>query len=221
VDEGQEQEPKMSESPPRFAPLQRVRDYLEGLSSRERTLLTTLGVVLGLVVVLGFAYTIYDRIDTLEENNEAMHSALRDIEKQRGPYLAARARAAQLDARIGQTPLQLSGFLEQISKETNLEIRETNPRTPEAAGKKYIQQSVDLRISKVALEPLLKFMRRLETYQQNLVLVTQLSIRARDDKHQDFEVDMTVSTYENAPKTAAKPSGTADKKADGADKETP
>ena len=60
-------------------------------------------------------------------------------------------------------------------------------------------------ISKVTLEPLLKFMRRMETYQSNLVLVTQLSIRARDDKHQEFEVDMTISTYEHAPKTAAKP----------------
>ena len=216
----------MSESSPRFPALQRVREYFDGLSPRERTLLLTLGVVIGLLIVLAGAYAIYDRIDTLEETNETMHRALRDIEKKRGPYLAARALAAQLESRIGQSPLQLSGFLEQISKETNIEIRETNPRTPEPIGKKYIQQSVDLRISKVALEPLLKFMRRLETYQSNLVLVTQLSIRARDDKHQDFEVDMTVSTYENAPKAAAAKAGgkadeKSDKKSDSTDKETP
>lgn len=214
----------MSESSTRFPALTRVREYFEGLSARERTLLLTLGVTIALLGVLTGTYFIYDRIDTLEENNEAMHRALLDIEKKRGPYLAARAMAAQLDSRIGQTPLSLSGFLEQISKETNLEIRETNPRTPEPIGKKYIQQSVDLRISKVALEPLLKFMRRLETYQSNLVLVTQLSIRARDDKHQDFEVDMTVSTYENAPKAppgkAGKADGQADKKSD-SDKEAP
>lgn len=214
----------MSESSPRFPALQRVREYLEGLSSRERTLLSTLGAVIMLLAVLGGTYYIYDRIDTLEENNEAMHRALTDIEKKRGPYLAARALAAQLELRVGQTPLSLSGFLEQIGKETGLEIRETNPRSPEPVGKKYIQQSVDLRISKVALEPLLKFMRRLETYQSNLVLVTQLSIRARDDKHQDFEVDMTVSTYENAPKSGAAKGGKSDDKADkksdsGGDKE--
>ncbi|HRI53917.1 MAG TPA: hypothetical protein PLW65_27445 [Pseudomonadota bacterium] len=214
----------MSESSTRFPALTRVREYFEGLSARERTLLLTLGVTITLLGVLTGTYFIYDRIDTLEENNEAMQRALLDIEKKRGPYLAARAMAAQLDSRIGQTPLSLSGFLEQISKETNLEIRETNPRTPEPIGKKYIQQSVDLRISKVALEPLLKFMRRLETYQSNLVLVTQLSIRARDDKHQDFEVDMIVSTYENAPKApagkAGKGDGPADKKSD-SEKEAP
>lgn len=216
----------MSESSTRFPALQRVREYLDGLSPRERALLTTLGVIVGLLLVLAGAYTIYDRIDTLEENNEAMHRALRDIEKKRGPYLTARALAAQLESRVGQSPLQLSGFLEQMSKDTGIEIRETNPRTPEPIGKKYIQQSVDLRISKVALEPLLKFMRHLETYQSNLVLVTQLSIRARDDKHQDFEVDMTVSTYENAPKAPAAKAGgktddKTDKKSDSSEKEIP
>ena len=32
----------------------------------------------------------------------------------------------------------------------------------------------------------------------------QLNIRSRDDKHQEFEVDMTVSTYEHAPKPTGK-----------------
>lgn len=185
--------------------LQRLRDLFDGLSPRERTLLGLLGGSFGVLLLLFTAYSIYDRIDTLDEKNEAMQRALSDIERKRSSYLSARARAATLDLRIGTTPLQLSGFLEQISKEAGLEIRETNPRTPEPLGKKYIQQSVDIRISKVTLEPLLKFMRRMETYQSNLVMVTQLSIRARDDKHQEFEVDMTISTYEHAPKTAAKP----------------
>jgi hypothetical protein len=190
--------------------LSRVRELLDGLAPRERTLLViALCSVLGLGA-LGAGVLLYDRIDTLEEQTEALQRALRDIAKKRGPYLQARARAAQLDARIGQSPLQLSGFLEGLAKETGIEIRETNPRTPEAMGKKYVQQSVDLRIGKVGLEPLLKFMRKIETYPSNLVMVTQLNIRSRDDKHQEFEVDMTISTYEHAPKVAGK-----DKKGDG------
>jgi hypothetical protein len=30
------------------------------------------------------------------------------------------------------------------------------------------------------------------------VVVTSLSVRTRDDKHQDLDVEMTVSTYEHA-----------------------
>jgi type II secretory pathway component PulM len=209
----------MSEILTKFPPLARLRDAFEGLSARERSLLALLGAVVVLLLFLFGAYTLYDRIDTLEERNLAMEKALSDIAKKRGPYLSARARQSQLDARIGSSPLQLSGFLEQVAKEASIEIRETNPRTPEPIGKKYIQQSVDLRLGRVKLEPLLKFMHRLETYPSNLVLVTQLSIRARDDKHEEFEVDMTVSTYEHAPKTATK-SAKPEAKAEG-EKEVP
>jgi hypothetical protein len=178
----------------------RFTELWESWPPRQRNLIA--GISAGVLVLglLALGYYAYDRIDTLEANNDAMQRALRDIEKKRGAYVAAKARERSLEARVGQNPLQLSGFVEQMGKEVGIEIRETNPRSAEALGKKYIQQSVDLRISKVGLEPLLRFMRRMETYQQNLVLITELSIRARDDKHQDFEVDMTVSTYEAAPK---------------------
>lgn len=200
----------------------RVNELLEALPARQRTLILAIAGGLLFVGLCAIAYIAYDRIDTVEENNAAMQRALRDLDKKRGAYVAAKARELALESRVGQSPLQLSGFVEQMAKDVGLEIRETNPRSPETVGKKWIQQSVDLRISKVGLEPLLRFMRRMETYQGNLVMVTELSVRARDDKHQDFEVDMTVSTYEHAPKAPKKgPKG--DKPAgDGAgDKDSP
>jgi len=199
----------------------RFKEQLESLPARQRTLL--LAGTWGLLVLglFALAYAAYDRIDTLEENNEAMRRALVDIDTKRAAYVAAKARERALEARIGQTPLQLSGFVEQLAKEVNLDIRETNPRSAEPVGKKYLQQSVDLRISKVGLEPLLRFMRRIETYQSNLVMVTALSMRAIDDKHQDFEVDMTVSTFDHAPKAAAKAGKGETKPSEAAEKETP
>ncbi|HNN95771.1 MAG TPA: hypothetical protein PKI03_26015 [Pseudomonadota bacterium] len=185
----------------------RLRESLDAIPARQRALLFGL---LGTVLFLGTAiaiYSVYDTIDTLEEKNDAMGRALRDIEQKREAYLSAKARERNLESRIGGSSLQLSGFLEQMAKEVGIEIRETNPRSPEPVGKKYLQQSIDVRIGKVALEPLLKFMRKIETYPSNLVLVTELSIRSRDDKHQDFEVDLTISTYEHAPKTAKKGTG--------------
>jgi type II secretory pathway component PulM len=198
----------------------RISEIWESFPARQRNLVA--GISLGLLFVglLALAYTAYDHIDTLESNNAAMHRALRDIEKKRGAYVAAKARERALESRIGNNPLQLSGFVEQLGKEVGIEIRETNPRSAETLGKKYIQQSVDLRISKVGLEPLLRFLRRIETYQQNLVITTEISIRARDDKHQDFEVDMTVSTYEPAPKALKKTEVKSEPKGD-ADKEAP
>jgi hypothetical protein len=198
----------------------RIGEIWEAAPPRQRSLIAAISSGVFVIGLLCLAYYAWDRIDTLETNNDAMQRALRDIEKKRGAYVAGKARERALESRVGQNPLQLSGFVEQMGKEIGIEIRETNPRSAEALGKKYIAQSVDLRISKVGLEPLLRFLRRMETYQQNLVMVTELSVRARDDKHQDFEVDMTVSTYEQAPK-AAKRAGKPDASKGDADKEAP
>lgn len=187
--------------------LSRIRnlgDTIERMSARERTMAAILGVAFVGCFFLICGYLIYSRLSDLEERNDAARQALRDIASKRGAYLQARAKVAQLEARIGTQPLQLSGFLEQAAKDSGIEIRETNPKAAEPVGKKYVQQSMDVRLSRVGLEPLTKFMRRLEQNPGNLVIVTQLLIRARDDKHQEFDVDMTVSTYEHAPK---KPKG--------------
>lgn len=183
-----------------LSPFKRLGDALERMSQRERTLVTALGIFAGFFVLLIMGYLIYGKLDDLEERNSAMRQALRDIERKRGPYLAARAKMAALEARISGVPIQLCSFSEQAAKEASVEVKECNSRAPEPVGKKYLQQSVDIRLSKVGLEPLAKFLRRLETSPGNLVMVTQLSVRARDDKHVDFDVDMTVSTYERAPK---------------------
>jgi hypothetical protein len=198
----------------------RIGEIWETLPPRQRSLIAAISSGVFVLTLLGLGYYAYDRIDTLETNNDAMQRALRDIEKKRGAYVASKARERALESRVGQSPLQLSGFVEQMGKEVGIEIRETNPRSAEALGKKYIAQSVDLRISKVGLEPLLRFMRRMETYQQNLVMITELSVRARDEKHQDFEVDMTVSTYEAAPKAVKRPGKPEAGKTD-ADKDAP
>jgi hypothetical protein len=187
-----------------LARIRNLGDTLERMSQRERAMTALLGVAFVGCVFLLLGYLIYSRLADLEERNDAMRQALRDIESKRGAYLQARAKIAQLEARIGTQPLPLSGFLEQAAKDSSIDIRETNPRAPEPVGKKYVQQSMDVRLSKVQLEPLSKFMRRLEQNPGNLVLVTQLLIRARDDKHQEFDVDMTVSTYEHAPKKPPK-----------------
>lgn len=183
-----------------FAPIKKIGDALERMSQRERMMIGLLGLTIAVLMLLGGWFFVHRGLSGLSERNDAMRQALRDIERKRGAYLQARAKLAALEARIGSTPLPLAGFLEQAAKDTGIDIRETNPRAPETLGKKYVQQSMDVRLSKVPLEPLLKFMRRLEQSPTNLVLVTQLFIRARDDKHVDFDVDMTVSTYEHAPK---------------------
>ncbi|HZS40648.1 MAG TPA: GspMb/PilO family protein, partial [Polyangia bacterium] len=171
----------------------------ERLSQRERTMVTALGVTFVVMVTLIVGFLITDGLSSLGERNADMRQALKDIETQRDGYLKAKAKGAQLDARIGHQPIQLSGYLEQAAKESGVEIPESNERQATAAGKLFIERSVELRLKSVRLEALAAFLKKIETG-PNLVLVTQLSVRTRDDKHQELDVEMTVSTWEHAPK---------------------
>lgn len=192
------------------AQLGRLREHWERISPRERTLVTVAGLtfVTMIIVICGFLVT--DGLATIEEHNADTRQALHDLETQRDSYLRAKAKASQIETRLGHTPVQLQGFLEQVAKDTGVEIPESNERAPAPAGKQFTERSVDIRLKQVTLETLSRFLRGIESG-PNLVVVTSLSIHTRDDKHQDLEVEMTVTTYEHA---AEKKEKTGEKKGD-------
>jgi hypothetical protein len=135
-----------------------------------------------------------------------MRQALKDLDTQRDAYRRMKAMASELETRIPRAPIQLQGFLEQAAKEAGVEIPESTERPPAPAGKRWVERAVDLHLRQVTLDALARFCRSIETG-PNLVVVSALSIRSRDDKHQALEVDMTVSTYERATEKKEKPKG--------------
>ncbi len=186
--------------------LQNLRDRWERLSSRERALVSAMGATFVLMLTLIVGFFITDGLSTFEEHNADMRQALRDLDTHRQSYLAAKGKLQQLEARIGRTPVQLGGYLEAAAKESGFEIPESSERQPTPAGKQYVERSVELRLRSVKLEALGKFLKQIETG-PSLVVVTALNIRTRDDKHQDLDVEMTVSTYERAPEKKEKKPG--------------
>ncbi len=196
--------------------LSELRGRWERLTDRERTLVAGMGVVLVVVIIFGIGVSIAQGLSDLEDDNRAIRQALKDIDSNRDAYLRARQKTAQLEARMGRGAVQLQGYLESAAKEAGVEIAETVERQPAPLGKKYVEKTVDLRLRKVPLEPLSRFLRKIETG-PNLVAVTSLSVRSRDDKHEDLEVEMGVSTYEHAPE-GAKASHKKGDKGDKADK---
>lgn len=184
--------------------LQALRDKWERLSQRERTMVGALGVTFVLMVTLIVGFLITDGLSTLEEHNADMRQALRDLDTQRDAYLRMKAKSAQLETRLGQQPVQLQSYLETASTEAGVQIAESKEHQ-QPAGKGFIEHTVDLRLAPVTLDVLTKFLKAVETG-RSMVVVTQLSVRTRDDKHESLEVDMSVSTYERhvEPKGAAK-----------------
>jgi type II secretory pathway component PulM len=176
--------------------LDALRDRFERLSQRERLMVMAMGVVFVVLVTLVIGFFVTDGLSSLDEQNAAMRQALKDIESRRDGYIKARAKLDQLNARIGSQPLQLQGFLEQAAKDVGVEIPDSKDTKPEPAGKAY-----KLRLKSVRIDQLGAFLKKIETG-QNLVLVTSLTVRTLDDKHQTLDVELTVTTYDHAPKKA-------------------
>jgi hypothetical protein len=175
--------------------IQALRGRFERLSQSERTLvLTALAVFVVMVSLLG-GFFITDRLSTLDQRNTAMRQALRDLESHRESYLRAKAKSVQLESRLNRPPIKLQGYLEQAAKEAGVEIPEQNERPPTSVGKRFTERTVELRVRKVRLDQLANFLKRIETG-PNLVVVTALNIRTRDDRHQELDAEMTVTTYE-------------------------
>jgi len=175
--------------------IQTLRDKWERLSQRERTMVGAMGVTFVIMVTLIVGFLITDGLSSMEERNSDMRQALRDLDTQRDKYLVMKAKVAQMETRLGTTPVQLQGYVENAAKEAGVEISDSTDRAAAAAGKKFIERSVDLHLKPATIDQITKFMKAIETG-RSLVVVKELSVRTRDDKHQQLDVDMVVSTFE-------------------------
>lgn len=176
--------------------MQALRDKWERLSQRERTMVGALGVTFVIMVTMIVGFLITDGLSSMEERNADMRQALRDLDTQRDSYLRMKAKTAQMETRLGSQPVQLQGYVESAAKDAGVEISDSSDLPATAAGKKFLERSVQLHLKPVTLDQLTHFMKAIETG-KSLVVVTSLSVRTRDDKHQQLDVDMVVSTFEH------------------------
>lgn len=182
--------------------MQALRDKWERLSQRERTMVGAMGVTFVIMVTLIVGFLITDGLSTMEEHNADMRQALRDLDTQRDNYIRLRAKTAQMETRLGSQPVQLQGYVENAAKEAGVEISDQSDRPAAAAGKKFVERTVALHLKPVTLDQLTRFMKAIETG-RSLVVVKELEVRTRDDKHEQLDVDMAVSTWDRATDKSA------------------
>jgi type II secretory pathway component PulM len=164
------------------------------LAPRERMMLTGLGAVVLLFVVGVVAYFIQSGLEEIEEHNDAMRTALRDLEKHKDAYMVQRQRIAALEVRIPQVPIELNRLVETAASSVGVSIAESGEISP-VSGERYVQRAVDVKLRKVTIEQLAKLLKALEN-SPHIVQVTRLSVATRWNQHQDLDVELTISTYE-------------------------
>jgi len=175
------------------------------ISARERRLLSILGSALGACTVLLVGYLVFDSFQTMSQENQDMRDAIDAIAKHSDEYRDGKARAELQAKRIGSEPPQLAADLEAAAKEAGIQIPETADRPDSAAGKRYVEHSLDVKLRKVDLKSLATFLSKVETGRA-LVLITRLGIRRSFGADgTSVDVDLTATTFERLKDGGKKP----------------
>ena len=175
------------------------------MSARERRLISILGSAFVGCAVLLVGYLVFDSMQTLSQDNQDMRDAIDAIAKHRTEFLDAKALAELQAKRIGTEPPQLAADLEAAAKEAGIQIPETADRPDAAAGKRYIEHSLDVKLRKVDLKSLATFLSKVETG-KSFILVTRLQIRRSfGGDGTNVDVDLTATTYERLKDGSKKP----------------
>lgn len=167
----------------------------ERMAPRERRLVTGLAIgVLAVATALG-VFLVFSSISDLEEGNADIREALGVIGKNRDEYLEAKARAQAQETRLGNDPPQLVADVEAAAREESVQIAESAERPPLAAGKRWIEHDVDLKIRGVDLQAFANFLRRVETGPRP-IFCTRLSLKRRFSEADKLDAELTVTGFE-------------------------
>ncbi len=167
----------------------------ERMAPRERRWVTGLAIaVLALGTALG-VFLVFSRISDLEEGNADIREALGAIAKNRDEYLEAKNRAQAQEQRLGSDPPQLVADIESAAREETVQIAESTERPPLAAGKRWIEHDVDLKIRGVDLQAFANFLRRVETGPRP-IFCTRLSLKRRFSEADKLDAELTATAFE-------------------------
>jgi general secretion pathway protein M len=190
--------------------MSRLAAWFAEMSPRERRLLAVFGLCLGgfalFLVPMGLGSVLSSR----RETNAELRAAIQKIQANRETIKAQQARRDQVAARYAKKAPKLGGFLEQLAKDTGLEIPEAQEKPETPIGKRYVERSIQIRLRKVGGLPLLRFLEKIEQSGYPLA-ITRLNVRKRGADRDSFDVEMVVSAYDrNDAPPSPSPAGSAE-----------
>lgn len=174
-----------------------VRNFIAGMSARERRLATVMLVVmLGMGIGLAI-YLVRSAIADVEEDFDEASDILRTIEAKREAYLEAK-QAQRFDQKARGKPIPLRTLVDKVAEQTEVTVPDVKEIPDKTHPSGWIEHAVELSIRDVGLESMTLFMEQVEDYRRKFpIAITKLKIRKRRGGEDSFDVmEMMISTYE-------------------------
>jgi hypothetical protein len=185
-----------------------IAAWFSELAPREKRLLKLFGLVLGGLLLFLIPWGTNALLGSRRDENAALREAVSRVQSSRAAVKIRQARRDAVAARYARKAPKLGGFLEQLSKEHEVEIPESQDKPEVPIGKRYVERATTMRLRKVAGYPLVKFLEGVEKSGYP-VAITRLNLRKRAGEHDAFDVELGISAYDRNEPPPAAASGSA------------
>lgn len=176
--------------------MERLRDRWEQISPREQRLILALGITFLVVVLFLLGRGITGGLDALDEENQKARATLRVLHDYRQNMGAGEVK----EVKLPDEPVKLQSYLEGIAGEVGITIPGFNPQA-DATKEGVVTASTRFQIRGISLQQLTDFLEKVETKSPHVV-VQSLDIKRDFRDKQKLDIDVQVTTYANARKSA-------------------
>ena len=192
------------------------RNFIAGLSERERRLVIVVSAVFVVFVVFLVAFFVGSAVSGLGKENRARLDTLRLIELKGQEYLDLQRENSLTKSRTAAKPTPLRTMIDKIGNKVGVTVPDMKELPDQRHGDKWIEHSVELSLQQVELTSLTRFMEEVEGNRRKFpVAINKLEVRKRRRTEDAYDVKMVISTYERSAKEETddkKKSGTAAEK---------
>ncbi len=168
-----------------------------GLDQQQRTI-SIIGIAVVLLLLIIVPVTCASSKLSQKEKKILNHSKnMNDLVSELAEYQKAQNKMKQIEAQwASRAKISLSTTLESLSAQSGLDknidnIKEQAP----SAGDILVENSADVRLSRVGLSQLMDYLYKVESFQQGALRISKLQMRPRYDNRQLFDVSFTVTSY--------------------------
>jgi general secretion pathway protein M len=173
--------------------------WIAAATPRERRLLSMAAGGVALFIVFVFWVSFGSAIRKAQDNLEEKQRDFEKISRLSAGYAVQEQERQLLEARLRQSPPALMSFVDGTAKADGIEVGGMSDRGVIAGGQngKPREQSVEVNLTKVPLDKLVKLLSDLE-HGPGVVKIRRLRIRKSAENREMLDVSLSVSAWQGA-----------------------
>jgi general secretion pathway protein M len=173
--------------------------WLAAATPRERRLLAMAAGGVGLFIVFVFWVSFSSAINRAQTTLEEKRLDFEKISRLSAGYAVQEQERQAMEARLRQTPPALMSFVDATAKANGVDVGGMSDRGVVAGGQngRPREQSVEVNLTKVPLDKLLKLVSDLE-HGPGVVKIRRLRVRKSVENKDALDVSLSVSAWQGA-----------------------